>query len=333
MGVFGSVSFEEIIARGSLRETDLMKLGAVDVSQLAGEDVDALFAIHAQCPVKDSGWSDWFIGVVSDYVVHTTAPEGYVTEENALGLIDRIARTGRVETRTELDLLIDVLETARWAPRSLIAFGLSQVRHAVVDGDGPLRPGHPRALGQLFDEEIEIVRRMIYAFGGDGSMALTRAEVEILFDINDALDKARVNTAWTELFVKAVTNVMLAASGYGVPTREEALRSEAWHDERSETTPEAIVNAIVKSGLDGVFEAYRLQTTVEQALSRLEREYRSIITGEDVTSDDANWLTERLGRSDALTMNEIALVDYLAEVPVTVEPALQEVLERLRTAA
>lgn len=333
MGAFGSVSFGEILARGSLRETDIAKLSAIDARQLTPDDVQALFALHVQCLVKDVGWSDWFIGIVSDYVVHTAEPQGYLTEENAQWLIDQAARSGWVETRTELDLLIDVLESARWVPRSLIAFGLSQVRRAVVAGDGPLRPGQPRALGLLFDEEIEIMRRMIYAFGGDGSMALTRSEVEILFDINAALDKTRINTAWTELFVKAVTNVMLAASGYGVPTREEALRSEAWHDERSETTPEAIVNAIVKSGLDGVVEAYRVQTPVEQALSRLEREYRNIITGEDVTSDDASWLTEWLGRSDALTMNEIALVDYLAKVPVTVEPELQEVLERVHTAA
>lgn len=335
MSAFGSASFEEIIARGCLRETDLTKLrawldGAVKISR---RDAEGLFAIHAQCAVKDAGWPDFFIGAMSDYIVHAAEPVGYVTQEKAGWLIQQITRNGRVETRTELDLLIDVLENARWAPRSLIALGLNQVQQAATVGDGPLRPGQPRAPGQLFDEEIEIVRRLVYAFGGDRCTAMTREEAEILFQINDALDGARLNTAWTELFVKAIANVMLAASGYGVPSREEALRAEAWFDERSQTAPVDVVKAIVKSGLDGVLEAYQQQTRVEQSLRRLEREYLTIITGEEPKPDNVDWLTERFGRSEALSLNEMALVSYFAEVQVTVEPVLQEVLERVRSAA
>lgn len=335
MGPSNSIPYEKIIARGSLGEADLAKLrdsfGAA--SQADPADVERLFAIHSQCPVKCSDWADWFIATASDYIVHGAEPKGYVTQENADWLIRQIARDGRIGTRAELDLLIDVLESARWAPRSLVAFGLMQVRHAVAEGDGPLRPGQPRVLGQLFDEEIEIVRRMIYAFGGDDCVALTREEAEILFDINDALDGRRVNTGWTELFVKAIANVMLAASGYRVPTREEALRSEAWFDRSGEAKPEDIVKAIVKSGLDGVFDAYRTQNRVEQALSQLEREYRSMITGEEPEPQDAGWLAARFGRQHELTLNERALIDYLAEVQVVVEPTLQKALERVRSAA
>lgn len=335
MGPSNSISFEKIIARGSVRETDLAQLKErfAETGQISREDAEGLFAINAQCPAKDTGWSDWFIGAVSDYVVHSAEPEGYVTHDNASWLIQQITRNGRVETRTELDLLIDVLENARWAPRSLIAFGLMQVRQAVGEGDGPLRPGQPLVVGQLFDEEIEIIRRMIYAFGGECSFALTREEAEVLFEINDALDGTRVNTAWTELFVKGIANVMLAASGYRVPTREEALRSEAWVDERGEMKPMDVVKAIVKSGLDGVFDAYRKQNSVEQALSRLEDEYRSIIAGEEPSCEDADWLTTRFGGEHELTLNELALIDYLAGVQVAVEPALQEALERVRAAA
>lgn len=335
MGVFGSVSFEEIIARGSLGEMDLSKLmsGLDAVAKTSRADAEGLFAIHAKCAAKDAGWPEFFIGAVSDHIVHAVEPVGYVTQEKADWLIQQITRSGRVETRTELDLLIDVLENARWAPRSLIAFGLNQVKQAATQGDGPLRPGQPRAPGLLFDEEIEIVRRLIYAFGHDRCTALTREEAEILFDINDALDGARVNTAWTELFVKAMANVMLAASGYGVPSREEALRAEAWFDERIETTPVDVIKAIVKSGLDGVLQSYQPQTRLEATLSRLEREYLSIITGEEPMPEDVAWLTERFSRHGELSLNEIALVSYFGEVQVTVEPVLQEVLERVRTAA
>jgi len=335
MGALSSVSYEKIIARGSLKEADLAKLreAFAEPASIERTDVEALFAIHAQCPVKEASWHDWFVATVSDYIVHWAEPEGYVTQDDGEWLIRQISRKGRAETRTELDLLIDVLENARWAPRSLVAFGLMQVRQAAAEGDGPLRPGQPRVEGQLFEEEIELVRRMIYAFGGDGNLAVTREEAEILFQINDALDATRVNTAWTELFVKAIANVMLAASGYRVPTREEALRSEAWVEERGGMKPAEVVRAIVKSGLDGVVGAYRKQSRVELALSRLEGEYRSIITGEEPKPEDTGWLAERFGREDEISANERALIDYLAEAEATVEPDLRDVLERVRRAA
>lgn len=330
-----SFPFETIVARGSVRETDLTQLREHFASgrRVSREDAEGLFAVHARCPAKDTGWSNWFIATVCDYIVHSAEPEGYVTHENANWLIQQITRNGRVETRTELDLLIAVLESARWAPRNLIAFGLMQVRQAVTEGGGPMRPGQPVVPGQLFDEEIEIVRRMIYAFGGEGCFALTREEAEVLFDINDALDATRVNTAWAELFVKAVANVMLAASGYRVPTREEALRSEAWVEERGEMKPADVVKGIVQTGLDSVFGAYREQNRVEQTLSRLEVEYRDIITGDTPTPDNAKWLTARFQREEGLSVNELALIDYLKGIPLTVEPALQEVFDRVRPAA
>ena len=40
------------------------------------------------------------------------------------GCIERISRDGRVETKTELELLVNVLDKARWAPQSLVRFAL-----------------------------------------------------------------------------------------------------------------------------------------------------------------------------------------------------------------
>lgn len=334
MNTFSPVLFDEIIARGSLRETDLVRLkaGLDKATEISRGDAEKLFAIHARVAVKDAGWPDFFIRAVTEHIVHAVEPSGYVTREKAGWLIQQITCDGRVQTRAELDLLINVLENARWAPRRLVTFGLDQVLQAVRRGNGPLRPDHPPVSGQLFDEEIEIMRRLIYAYGNDRCAALTRDEAEILFDINDALDQSLINTAWTELFVKAIANIILAASGYGVPSREEALRAEAWFDGRPEAPPADVVKAIVKSGLDEVLGAYQLQSRVEEALSRLEREYLSIITGEEPASEDVTWLTERLGRCESLSLNEIALISYFGDVKITLKPMLQEVLERVRAA-
>lgn len=335
MSAFSSETLDELIASGNLRETGLIELaaGLDGATGLSRSDAEKLVAIHAEVGTKDAGWPDIFIRAVSEHIVHAVEPSGYITVDKAEWLIQQIGRDGRVRTRTELDLLIDVLENVRWAPRSLVVFGLDQVLQAVRQGDGLLRPDEPQVPGQLFDEEIEIMRRLIYAYGSDRCAALTREEAEILFDINDALDGTRINTAWTEFFVKALANVVFAASGYGVPSREEALRAEAWFDGRPEAPAADVIKAIVNSGLDEVLGAYRQQSRVEETLSRLECEYLSIITGEEPVSDDAVWLSERLGRSGTLSPNEIALVSYFGDVEVAVSPALEEVFERVRAAA
>ena len=84
---------------------------------------------------------------------------------------------------------------------------------------GRCGPGRRPSAGTIREPEVELVRRILYAFGGDGSVAVTRAEAEVLFDINDAIADPTANPAWADLFVKAITNVVMAASGRSVPTR------------------------------------------------------------------------------------------------------------------
>src|SRR5690606_11351061 len=92
--------------------------------------------------------------------------------------------------------------------------------------------GHNRgaAAGAVSEDDVELMRRMLYAFGGSGNIAVTQPEAEVLFDINDATSELDNHPAWSDLFVKAVSNFLMASSGYQVPSRQEALRREAWLD-------------------------------------------------------------------------------------------------------
>ena len=67
----------------------------------------------------------------------SSAPRGYVSEENAAWLIARIDHDGRVDTLSELELLVKVLETALNAPASLKDYALRQIEDAVLSGTGP----------------------------------------------------------------------------------------------------------------------------------------------------------------------------------------------------
>lgn len=335
MAAFHTIAIDEIIRRGSVKDTDVLKLRAAlyDDGGIGLAEAEQIFAINDACAVKDAAWADFFVEAITDHIVSVQPPEGYLTAENAQWLIAHIGRDGKVDSKTELDLLVNVLDHARWSPASLVSYALEQVKHAVVSGEGPLRSGQSLAAGTITEGEVDLLRRILYAFGGDGTVAITRAEAEILFEINDATAESALNPAWTDLFVKAVANVLMASSGYAVPTREEALRREVWLDQRDELSPFEFLGKMVGSSLDAVMGSYHEQSSEERALSRLERQRIEIITNEEITEGEAQWLADRIARDGKLHANEEALLAYLQKESPKVHPILGELVSRLQPAA
>jgi hypothetical protein len=121
--------------------------------------VDRLFTMDEAAAEADPSWAELFVEAVSDYLVEQVEPAGYISEENADWLIDRISRDGVVKTASELEILIKVLEKAKSSPPRLVTFALGQVKKAVVDGEGPLARGGKLARGSVGRDEAELVRR------------------------------------------------------------------------------------------------------------------------------------------------------------------------------
>ncbi len=86
---------------------------------------------------------------------------------------------GTVKSLSELEALIKCLEAATSAPEALSAYGLRQVAHAVIDGDGPLTGGRRLRKGTIDAADVATLRRILYAFGGSGNAAITRAEADV----------------------------------------------------------------------------------------------------------------------------------------------------------
>jgi hypothetical protein len=327
-----SVSLDGIKAQGVIRDTDVLSIRTkynAD-SHIEQREAEQLIELNRICLRQDATWVDCFVEMLTDYVVNQAIPEGYVTLENAEWLIQQIAPSGQVATKAELELLINVLDKSRWSPQSLVTIALSQVLLAITEGSGPLRDGQPITAGvpqatvlagAVSDADVEVLRRILYAFGGDGNIAITRTEAECLFAINDATATAENCDSWRDLFVKAVGNCLLAASGYTAPSREQALARERWLERRGDLT------------LGGMLSAYRAQSREEQAIGRLERQKIEIVTGEEITSDEASWLAGLLGRDSELTPNEIELLKFIKSEKPDVHPDLLPVLDRLPVAA
>lgn len=334
MAVLSAVSIAEIKARGSIKDADVLKVrrNYYDDGSITAEEAETILALNDACPVQDPAWADCFIDTITDYLVDQAEPQGYLTAENSQWLIDRIAKDGQVETKTELELLVNVLDKARWAPQSLVRFALDQVKDAVLNGTGPLRSGKKLEPGFVSEADVDLLRRILYSFGSDGNIAITRPEAEVLFEIDEATSSADNHPAWSDLFVKAIANCVMAASGYATPPREIALARDAWLDRRGDLSIDNILSGMA-SGLNGLFGGYREQTDEERAIARLTQQKIEIVTHEAVTAAEATWLVERIGRDGKLTPNERALLVFLKAESPSIDPALQQLVERATAAA
>jgi hypothetical protein len=288
-------------------------------------EVERLFALDEAATEVDPSWTELFIEAVTDYIVEQVQPEGHISEENADWLIDRISRDGTVKSATELEMLVKVLEKAQSSPQRLVVFALAQVKKAVVEGEGPLAHGGTLTRGRVGRDEAELMRRILYAFGGDGNIAVTRAEAEVLFDINDATATADNDPAWNELFVKAIANFMMAASGYDVPNREAALKREEWVDAPAGGVGN-FFGRMASGGLRGALNAYR-QPGVEDAWAeRNARRQAAIASAETVTAEEAEWLARRMGRDGILQENEKALLRFIRDEAPSIHPSLKSLI-------
>lgn len=297
-----------------------------DDGRIALGEVDALFLIDEAAETADSAWTAVFAEAVSDHLVHQQRPEGYVDAANADWLIKRIDRDGRVKSASELELLVKVLEAAKSSPPELVQYALRQVQAAVIDGEGPLAGGGQFDRGRVTRAEADLLRRILYAFGGDQGIAITRAEAEVLFDINDAVAEADNDPAWLDLFVKATTNCIMAASGYTVPTREVALAREEWLDAPSSVG--GFFARMVSGGLRGVLDAYRAPSDEDGWAARAAAKIEAMSAAEPVTEGEAEWLAARIGRDGVLHENEKALLRFIANETDDIHPALAPLIAK-----
>ena len=293
-------------------------------------EAESLFALDASCDDKCPEWSDFFVEALTDYLVHQEKPAGYVSQDNADWLIRAISTDGKVDTASELELLVKILETARKSPDRLVAFALSQVAIAVTEGEGVLaRRRGSLTPGSIMEAEVELMRRILFAAGGDGHLGISRAEAEVLFDLNDRTAHADNHPSWDELFVKALANYLMCASGYTPPSREDALRRDRLLEEE-DVNIGRFFSRMVSGGLSGILDAYRREDGAEAwhraRNARLEAE---TAIAERIDNAEAEWLATRIGRDGRFHRNEAALLAFLRDESPEIHPALKPLIERI----
>jgi hypothetical protein len=319
---------DEILARGVITADDVLKLrrGVFMKGVVTAKDAEMAFALNDRFNGSaDPTWPPFFVEALVDYVVMQAEPAGYISESNADWLMARISHSGRVETDTELELLVKALERAKLSPVKLVSFALEQVKWGVLEADGFIGRNRKLEPGVVGEPETELVRRILYAFGGDGNIAVTRQESAVLFDINDATAEAANDPDWSDLFVKAIANFLMATLGYQVPTRQEALRREAWLDA---PTPgvSGFMSQMLTGSLSAIWDAYEHGSMDGEP----RKPATSGFTFDDVpraSVEDAHWIVMRIRGDRRLHENEVALINFLKSRDAHRFPKLRPILD------
>ncbi|MGE0766006.1 MAG: hypothetical protein AB7L90_06045 [Hyphomicrobiaceae bacterium] len=341
-----SIPVEEIRRRGSVRDRDVAALRAAYDSreEVTEEEAEALFALHVATPVQDPAWADLFIEIITDYIVDQAPPAGYLMADNSRWLIEQVSAFGRIETSTEFNLLLHVLERARWSPPTLSAFALDQIRHAVERGSGPLRATRNVPPGTIAANEVALASRILGAAGGDTSLALTRAEADALLAVNRAIDRDGASPAWSELLVRTIGSSVLASLGHAVAPRREIIDTLG-----NPAGAAGLISVLIGDGMHRfsrpgrcgdasdtacqVWRSARLLTPEEQSLMRLERQRLEIVTNEVIEDASDIWLIDALAQSRPDDETEAALLDFVIREASQLSPEIEQYARRRAIAA
>jgi len=325
-----SEAVKAILARGKITADDVLKLrhSVFWKGVVTPDDAEMVFALNDRLEENaDPSWAPFLVEALTDYIVFQAEPSGYISEDNADWLIAHIARSGgQVDSACEFELLVKALERAKLSPVKLVTFALEQVKMGVIGPNGYIGASRSGEPGVVDRAETELVRRFLSAFGGDGNIAVTRQEAGVLFDINEATSETKNDPAWSDLFVKALANFLMSTLGYQVPTRQEALRREAWLDA---PTPGmgAFMSQMLAGSLNAMWDACTHGTLDGEPRHRNESSGLTIGLEPRASAEDARWLADRIRRDHTLRANEVALINFLKSKQAFLHPQLLPVLD------
>lgn len=217
-----------LAARGVVGAADVLALrraiyrrdGRIDRDEAA-----RLLRLDRACgPASDPAFGAFVVEALADYYVWGRGRRGLDAAE-ARDLMAALGPEPRDCGPAGLRLLAKVIAESDGAcPEGLRAFALEAVRHAVLrrGGGGP---------GAIDAGDVALLRQIIHGTGGEGGLAVSRAEAELLFELNDATAAEANDPAWGGLFVKAIT--MHVLFGGGSPERVDEPEAR-WLVERIE---------------------------------------------------------------------------------------------------
>lgn len=301
-------------AAGRITAADVLAMRAqvYGGSQVAREDVEALIALDQAASDAAPEWGAFIADAMVDYVVRQQQPQDYVDDAKAAWLASVCA--GPLTRHGGLEALVQVLAAASGAPASLEAFVLGKVKAAMI------------AAGRIAEDDVALLRSLVFASASEGDLGVTRDEADALFDI-DAACGAASDPAWPGFFAQAIDDALTAVSPYHLASREDAQANDAWLASRPKLF-DFFKGMAGKPDLHGAMDDLLHPNEGErrewqQADDRMEADEAEAAP---ITDEEADWLLGRLG-SAPLSAAGHALIERLKSQVEGVSPKLKPLFD------
>jgi hypothetical protein len=287
------------------RDTMALRQWTWEDGKVSEAEANALFDLNNLGKSNAPEWIDCFVEAITEYVVNSASPKGYVSEANADWLMARIDKDNRIETLGELELIVKILERATRVPDRLKAYVLAQIEKTIMTSKGPTRTG-PIRPAQVDDAEVILLRRILFAQGGDGPASISPAEAEMLFRIKDATLLHNNAPGWQTLFVQAIGHHLMAHTRYVPLSRDKAIALDAFMDDTHIHLGRFFAQlgrSDVGAGIAAVLGSQADPIDHDDAVA----------ADRKITADEAAWLNTKLDADATLDPIEKALIAFIAD--------------------
>lgn len=271
---------------------------------LSQSDAQALFELNSGAQSKDPEWIAFFTEALCDYVINGTDPKGYISEKDALWVIEGVDSDGRVESAAELELLVRLSERAVELPNVLKFYTLEQIERNIISGEGPTRDGDSTP-NSVTAAEAALLRRLVFASGGIAPLHVSREEADMLFRIKDACLDSENAPEWQKLFVQGVANHLQSFAAYAPLTRDRAQQLEGFMRNTSPSIGRFFGRMAQLDLQAGFAEIFRPEAPGRD----IEGEANAAA---EVTLAEKGWLDAKLAERVGIDRYEAALLDFVA---------------------
>lgn len=216
----------EIQQSGEISAQDVLALrrSAYKDGEIKKDEADLVLRLNRLARNADPAWDQFYVEALTDYFYWQRDDSAQLDEKDAELLISWISEDGRVDDRNEIKLLINIMSRSKGCPERLRHFVLNAIKESVLHSGEALYDNGVRQPGVVDEDDVTMIRSVIYGLGSEGGIAISKAEAELLFEINGQTATSKNTPSWQQLFVKAVTMFLL----YKGDSPEEIDEDEAF---------------------------------------------------------------------------------------------------------
>jgi len=285
-------------------------------------DLVGLIGLGAQLG-DDPEYIELVAEVARDVLVNDAEPPGFISDEAADWLTDRLGDGGGLTCRAEFETLKSVLSHAVSAPSSLVAFAVREIERAILTGRrGPLG-GVEHEPGVVTAADVEALRVVAFAPTAGAACHVDRATAEALFDIAHATATARNDPAFADFFARAVGNY-LAGDVFVAALRRD----------KADAGPPLSLAGFLKAFAYGLTSASAAdgRKSVDQLAEERYREENAqtqarLEAAAKIDAGEAKWVLAHLTRGGELTPAERRLLAFLRDESTEAPPEISALFD------